>query len=96
MNYGLVWFKRDLRWHDHAALAQASKQGPVRCIYIVEPELWLQPDCALQHFEFIRESLLELDAYLRSCGGCIEVHIGCHTHGAYCAIQFQVHSLIFE
>ena len=76
MNYSLVWFKRDLRWHDHAALAQASKQGPVRCIYIVEPELWLQPDCALQHFEFIRESLLELDAYLRSCGGCIEVHIG--------------------
>jgi len=76
MNYGLVWFKRDLRWQDHAALAQASKKGPVRCIYIVEPELWLQPDCALQHFEFIRESLLELDAYLRSCGGCIEVHIG--------------------
>ena len=76
MNYGLVWFKRDLRWHDHAALAQASKQGPVRCIYIVEPELWLRPDCALQHFEFIRESLLELDAYLRNCGGCIEVHIG--------------------
>jgi len=76
MNYGLVWFKRDLRWQDHAALAEASKKGPVRCIYIVEPELWLQPDCALQHFEFIQESLLELDAYLRSCGGCIEVRIG--------------------
>jgi opine dehydrogenase len=23
----------------------------VRCIYVVEPELWLQPDAALQHFE---------------------------------------------
>lgn len=76
MSYSLVWFKRDLRWKDHAALAHASKSGHVRCIYIVEPELWLQPDCALQHFEFIRESLSELDAYLRSCGGCIEIHNG--------------------
>ena len=76
MSYALVWFKRDLRWQDHEALASASKNGPVRCIYIVEPELWLQPDCALQHFEFIRESLVELDAFLRSQGGCIEVHAG--------------------
>ena len=76
MSYSIVWFKRDLRWKDHAALAQASQKGLVRCIYIVEPELWLQPDCALQHFEFIRDSLSELDAYLRSCGGCIEIHTG--------------------
>jgi deoxyribodipyrimidine photo-lyase len=76
MTYGLVWFKRDLRWHDHAALARASQKGPLRCIYIVEPDLWLQPDCALQHFEFIRESLLELDAYLRANGGCLEIHAG--------------------
>ena len=76
MSYGLVWFKRDLRWQDHEALANASQNGPVRCIYIVEPKLWLQPDCALQHFEFIRESLLELDTYLRSRGGCLEVHAG--------------------
>ena len=76
MSYALVWFKRDLRWQDHDALALASKKGPVRCIYIVEPELWLQPDCALQHFDFIRESLIELDAFLRSHGGCLEVHAG--------------------
>jgi len=41
MGYALVWFKRDLRWHDHAALAQASQSGPIRCIYVIEPELWL-------------------------------------------------------
>ncbi len=76
MNYGLVWFKRDLRWHDHLPLRQASQQGPVRCIYIVEPELWLQPDAALQHFEFIRESLLDLDACLRMHGGHLEIHHG--------------------
>jgi len=76
MNYGLVWFKRDLRWRDHAALAHASSNKPVRCIYIIEPELLLQPDYALQHFEFIRESLLELDSHLRARGGCIEIHTG--------------------
>ena len=76
MSYSLVWFKRDLRWQDHAALSQASKIGPVRCIYVLEPQLWLQPDCALQHFEFIKESLQELDAFLRTMGGCVEIHYG--------------------
>ncbi len=76
MSYELVWFKRDLRWQDHAALAHAARFGPVRCIYVVEPELWLQPDAALQHFEFIRESLQALDHALRLQGGCIEVHTG--------------------
>ena len=64
MTYQLVWFKRDLRWQDHAALAHAAQCGPVRCIYVVEPELWLQPDAALQHFEFVRESLAALDQHL--------------------------------
>jgi deoxyribodipyrimidine photo-lyase len=76
MTYSLIWFKRDLRWEDHAPLALASRLGPVRCIYVVEPELWTQPDCALQHFEFIRESLSDLDAYLRQLGGRVEVHQG--------------------
>lgn len=76
MSYSLVWFKRDLRWQDHSALAKASINGPIRCIYVIEPELWLQPDAALQHFEFIRESLQVLDAHLRSLGGCIDIHHG--------------------
>ncbi len=76
MSYELVWFKRDLRWHDHAALAQAARNGPVRCIYVVEPSLWLQPDAALQHFEFVRESLQELDTALRAQGAALEIHTG--------------------
>jgi deoxyribodipyrimidine photo-lyase len=76
MSYQLVWFKRDLRWQDHAALAHASQLGPVRCIYVIEPELWSQPDAALQHFEFVRESLQALDEALQLQGGCMEVHTG--------------------
>ncbi len=76
MSYELVWFKRDLRWHDHAALAQASRLGKIRCIYIIEPDLWRQPDAALQHFAFIRESLMALNAELQRWGGCVEIHTG--------------------
>ena len=76
MTYELVWFKRDLRWQDHAALANAAQCGPVRCMYVVEPTLWQQPDAALQHFEFVRESLQALDAELRLQGGRVEVHKG--------------------
>lgn len=76
MSYELVWFKRDLRWQDHAALAQAASLGPVRCIYVVEPSLWLQPDAALQHFEFVRESLQDLHTALVDQGGGIEIFTG--------------------
>ncbi|TSE35417.1 FAD-binding domain-containing protein [Tepidimonas charontis] len=64
----LVWFKRDLRVHDHAPLATAARSGPVLAIYIIEPSLWRQPDAAAQHWGFIRESLAELDAALRATG----------------------------
>ena len=76
MSYQLVWFKRDLRCEDHAALVEAAKLGPIRCIYVLEPTLWLQADVALQHFEFIRESLQELDVQLRLRGGTLEIHEG--------------------
>ena len=76
MTYRVVWFKRDLRLHDHAALAHAARQGPVLCLYIVELALWAQPDAALQHFEFVRESLTELDAALRAMGGSLHVRSG--------------------
>ncbi|WP_334165891.1 cryptochrome/deoxyribodipyrimidine photo-lyase family protein [Tepidimonas sp.] len=64
----IVWFKRDLRVHDHAPLAAAARAGPVLPLYIVEPSLWQQPDSAAQHWGFIRESLIELDAALRATG----------------------------
>jgi deoxyribodipyrimidine photo-lyase len=76
MSYQLVWFKRDLRCEDHAALVEATKLGPVRCIYVVEPTLWMQADVSLQHFEFIRESLQDLDTQLRLYGGALEIYMG--------------------
>ena len=64
----VVWFKRDLRVDDHAALYEASQRGPVWPLYIVEPDLWRQPDMSLRHQRFIEASLLDLDKALRDLG----------------------------
>lgn len=37
MSYELVWFKRDLRIQDHAALAEAARRGPVRLFTLLSP-----------------------------------------------------------
>jgi deoxyribodipyrimidine photolyase len=41
MSYSMVWFKRDLRWEDHEALAQAAK--PFRASAQVASLRWPAP-----------------------------------------------------
>ncbi|MDE2202476.1 MAG: deoxyribodipyrimidine photo-lyase [Burkholderiaceae bacterium] len=76
MTFTVVWFKRDLRVHDHAPLLHAARQGPVLCLYVVEPVYWAQPDAALQHYLFLQECLQDLDAQLRTCGAALQVAVG--------------------
>lgn len=64
----IVWFKRDLRIHDHAPLSEAAHNGAVLPIYIAEPELWRQPDSSRRHWNFIRQSLVELNNELAGLG----------------------------
>lgn len=76
MTYSIVWFKRDLRLHDHLALHTAIGRGPVLCLYVVEPSLWAQADVANQHYQFLLESLRELYAALRKGGGQLHILTG--------------------
>jgi deoxyribodipyrimidine photo-lyase len=76
MSYSVVWFKRDLRVVDHAALHAAAQRGPILCLYVIEPSVWAQPDTALQHYQFLLESLRDLDADLRRLGGQLHVLAG--------------------
>ncbi|WKL15558.1 FAD-binding domain-containing protein [Comamonas testosteroni] len=76
MTYTVVWFKRDLRVYDHAPLAHAAVRGPVLCLYVLEPGIWRQPDCALQHYEFLRESLRDLAQQLRVLGARLQLAVG--------------------
>ena len=86
----IVWFKRDLRIHDHAPLATAAAKGPVIPLYILEPELWQQPDMAGRHYDFLAESLGGLDRDLTALGQPLVLRIGdaveilstlCSVHG---------------
>jgi deoxyribodipyrimidine photo-lyase len=73
----IVWFKRDLRIEDHAALAAAASSGrPVLPLYIVEPLLWREPEMAGRHYAFLGECLANLDAQLRELGARLVIRLG--------------------
>jgi len=76
MGYTVVWFKRDLRVHDHAPLHHAATSGPVLCLYVIESSLWAQPDAALQHYHFVQESLHYLAQALQRRGAMLQVAVG--------------------
>lgn len=62
----VLWFKRDLRWQDHAALQAALDTPlPLLCLVIVEPDLWLQPQYDERHERFVVQSVDSLNRQLR-------------------------------
>ncbi len=72
----LIWFKRDLRIYDNAAITNAVKHGPVIPLYILEPELWMQDDLGYRHYQFLQECLSELDEALKILGQPLIIKVG--------------------
>ena len=67
---GLVWFRRDLRSNDHAALYNALRQcAQVHCAFVFDREILDALPRADRRVEFIRESLVALDEALRQLSG---------------------------
>jgi deoxyribodipyrimidine photo-lyase len=67
---GLVWLRRDLRLHDNAALAAALAQcAQVHCVFVFDTEILDALPRQDRRVEFIRASLVELDAGLREAAG---------------------------
>ena len=72
----VVWFKRDLRIHDHAALAAAQAHHDALALFVIEPE-WLQsPECDSSHVDFALGCLAELRAALAERGLPLLVRVG--------------------
>ena len=68
---GLVWFRRDLRAHDHAALSRALREcDRVHCAFVFDKAILDPLPRADRRVEFIRDSVAELDALL---GGALNV-----------------------
>ncbi len=72
----VVWFKRDLRIKDHEALTQAAKHGPILPLYILEPELWNQPDISYRHYVFLQDCLSDLSQSLEKLGQKLIIKVG--------------------
>jgi deoxyribodipyrimidine photo-lyase len=67
---GLMWFRRDLRAHDNAALSHALRGcAAVHCVFVFDTA-WLEPlPRRDRRVEFVRESLAALDEDLRRLAG---------------------------
>ncbi|MCT8159714.1 FAD-binding domain-containing protein [Pseudoruegeria sp. SHC-113] len=72
----ILWFKRDLRVQDNAALRLAAGQGPVIPLYICEPEYWALPDSSGRQWSFLRECLPELARDLTALGAPLQIRTG--------------------
>jgi deoxyribodipyrimidine photo-lyase len=73
----IVWLKRDLRTHDHAALSTAAREGgAVVPVYVAEPLVWRGPDASRRQWSFAGESLTELAADLAKRGAPLIVRKG--------------------
>lgn len=72
----ILWFKRDLRVVDHAALAHAARLGSVLPVYIVEPAYWSQPDVSGRHYAFLQECIDELRDQLAEIGLHLCLRVG--------------------
>jgi deoxyribodipyrimidine photo-lyase len=65
----LVWLKRDLRLEDHAPLQKATEIGlPTIIFYAWEPSLLKFHDYSNRHWNFISESLKEMQSDLSEFG----------------------------
>jgi len=66
----LVWFRRDLRAHDHAALYHALRAAEqVWCVFVFDTGILDPLPRRDRRVEFIHDSVIELDAALRTLGG---------------------------
>jgi deoxyribodipyrimidine photo-lyase len=62
----IVWFKRDLRLFDNEPLFRAiAADGPTLLLYIFEPSLLNDHHYSNRHFDFIKQSLEELQKQLK-------------------------------
>jgi deoxyribodipyrimidine photo-lyase len=72
----LVWFKRDLRAADHAALSAAAARGKVLPLWIVEPPIWQASDASARQYAFHAECAAALRESLAALGQPLVVRVG--------------------
>lgn len=72
----IIWFKRDVRVHDHEPLVRAAERGPVLGLYVYEPSLLGSAEYDAMHFHFVHDGLVELRERLRGLGSELLLRVG--------------------
>jgi deoxyribodipyrimidine photo-lyase len=77
----LVWFKRDLRVHDHAPLSTAAARAATRGsavlpLYVFEHGYWALPEASARQYEFLCASVQDLNVALSQRGQPLLVQRG--------------------
>lgn len=62
MSTALLWFRRDLRLHDHPALAAAAQNEEVLACFVLDPRL--EASSGPRRLQYLGDSLRRLDDYL--------------------------------
>ena len=75
-NRALIWFKRDLRVHDHAPLVAAQGHSDALAVFIIEPEWLDSPECDASHVAFALDCVAELRAALAERGLPLLLRVG--------------------
>ncbi|MDB5998942.1 MAG: Deoxyribodipyrimidine photo-lyase type [Rhizobacter sp.] len=74
LDTAIVWFRRDLRADDHAALHHALKAArQVHCVFVFDREILDPLPRVDRRVEFIRDALVELDQALRELAATHQV-----------------------
>lgn len=77
LDQALVWFRRDLRLDDQAALYHALRQARrVFCVFVLDTAILDALPRADRRVQFILQALQRLDAQLRAQGGALIVRHG--------------------
>ena len=78
----VVWFRNDLRLHDHEALSKALKRSPqVLPVYVFDPRMFKKLPLGFhktnaRRAQFLIESVADLRASLRQLGSELIVRVG--------------------
>ena len=72
----VLWFRRDLRLHDHPALFAAVARGSVAPLFVFDPRLLSGRFASPNRLWFMTESLRTLDGELRARGSQLHFRVG--------------------
>ena len=61
---------------DHGPLSDASAKGEILPLYILEPDLWKQPDVSYRHFLHLQHYLSQLDDMFIKRGAKLVIKVG--------------------